>query len=216
MPYLEQRFEEFNRQMFDGRLPKPPIFLSRAKSYLGICQFQKRRKFFGKVELYNFRIRISTYYDLPENEVEDILIHEMIHYYIGVNRLADASAHGPIFRAKMQEINEKFGRHISISHKARDLADQVTKKSSNTPRVVAVVYFCNGKTGIKILPRILQRVTYYYQTVGANPQIDHIELYLSCDAYFYRFPKSSALNVIFQDKSIICEHLADAQPLVLP
>ena len=82
IPYLEKRFEEFNRQMFAGRLPKIPIELSNAKTFLGQCVFQKRRRLLGKVEHYNFRLRISQRFDLSEQELEDTLIHEMIHYYM--------------------------------------------------------------------------------------------------------------------------------------
>ena len=85
VPYIEQKFEVFNRQMFGGKLPKIPVELSDAKTFLGQCVYKKRRKPFGKTELYDFRLRINTRVDLPEREIEDTIIHEMIHYYIGYN-----------------------------------------------------------------------------------------------------------------------------------
>ena len=50
VPYIEKKFEEFNRQMFRGKLPKIPVELSDAKTFLGQCVFKKRRKPFGKTE----------------------------------------------------------------------------------------------------------------------------------------------------------------------
>ena len=105
--YIEKKFEEFNRQMFAGKLPKLPIELSNAKTFLGQCAFKKRLTVFGKVKLYDFRMRISTRFDLTEREIEDTIIHEMIHYYIGVNNLKDTSAHGQLFRQMMNSINER-------------------------------------------------------------------------------------------------------------
>ena len=32
IPYIEQKFEEFNRQMFGGKLPKIPVELSDGKT----------------------------------------------------------------------------------------------------------------------------------------------------------------------------------------
>ena len=55
--------------------------------------------------------------DLPEELVEDTILHEMIHYYIAFNHWSDTSTHGQLFRREMKRINEKGGRHISISYR---------------------------------------------------------------------------------------------------
>ena len=116
--YVERKFAEFNRQMFAGQLPKLPIELSDAKTFLGKCVYRKRVKPNGKTENYDFRLRINTRIDLPEHEVEDTIIHEMIHYFIGWKQLEDTSSHGTIFRHIMNSINEKYGRHIRPSTNA--------------------------------------------------------------------------------------------------
>lgn len=117
LPFLEKRFETFNDAYFGGALPPVPLKLGRAVRSLGSCTYKKRRKWFGGIEYSDFRIRISTAFDLPEPEWEDVLLHEMIHYEILVNQRRDTSAHGRLFRARMREINERFGRHIVISHR---------------------------------------------------------------------------------------------------
>ena len=40
VPYIEQKFEEFNRQMFGGKLPKFSVELSDAKTFLGQCVYK--------------------------------------------------------------------------------------------------------------------------------------------------------------------------------
>lgn len=209
IPYVEKKFNEFNRLCFNGTLPRIPIELSDAKTFLGMCVYKKRRTILGKTELYDFRLRINTRYDLPEQELEDTIIHEMIHYYIGVNKLEDASAHGPVFRQIMNAINTRYGRHIRISH--RNATAEPDKR--RRWHVVAVVTFKDGRTGIKVLPRIIQRINYYRQMVSRSPEVDHIDVYATTDIFFNRYPNSTALRVYFVDKSELMQHLADAQKL---
>ena len=115
--FLEKRFETFNDAYFGGALPPVPLKLSRAVRSLGACTYKKRRKLLGGYKYYDFRIRVSTKYDLPESELEDVLLHEMIHYEILVNQWRDTSAHGRLFRARMKEFNERYGRHIVVSYR---------------------------------------------------------------------------------------------------
>lgn len=213
VPYIEKKFEEFNRLMFSGKLPKIPVELSDAKTFLGQCVFKKRRKPFGKTELYDFRLRINTRVDLPEREIEDTIIHEMIHYYIGYNHLEDASAHGPLFLSIMNEINRKFGRNLTVSYKStKEQREQLKDKRSHY-RVIAVVNFHDGRTGIKVLPRVLRSILYYYNNVLANKDISSIQLYMSNNVFFNRYPNSSALKVHFLEADEINKQLAGAEKM---
>ena len=213
VPYIEKKFEEFNRQMFGGKLSKIPVELSDAKTCLGQCVFKKRRKPIGKTELYDFRLRINTRVDLPEREIEDTIIHEMIHYYIGYNKLEDASAHGPLFLSIMNEINRKFGRNLTVSHKStKEQREQLQDKRSHY-HVIAVVNFHDGRTGIKVLPRVLRSILYYYNNVLANKEISSIQLYMSNNVFFNRYPNSSALKVHFLEADEINKQLAGAEKM---
>ena len=213
IPYIEKKFEEFNRQMFGGRLPKIPMELSDAKTFLGQCVYKKRRKASGKTELFDFRLRINSRADLPEREVEDTIIHEMIHYYIGYNRLEDASAHGPLFHSIMNEINRKFGRNLTVSHRStKEQREQLQDKRSHY-HVIAVVRFHDGRTGIKVLPRVARSILYYYNNVLPNKDIASIQLYMSDNVFFNRYPNSSALKVHFLEADEIDKQLEGAEKM---
>ena len=213
VPYIEKKFEEFNRQIFGGKLPKIPVELSDAKTFLGQCVYKKRRKPFGKAELYDFRLRINARVDLPEQELEDTIIHEMIHYYIGYNKLEDASAHGPLFLGIMNEINRKFGRNLTVSHKStQEQREQLQDKRSRY-HVIAVVSFRDGRTGIKVLPRVVKSILYYYNNVLANREIVSIQLYMSNNMFFNRYPNSSALKVHFLEADEIGRQLEGAEKM---
>ena len=127
--YVKERYAHFNEVCFEGTLPEVPIVLTKAKTFLGKLEYQSVKGLFGRVvSIGEFRIKISTLYDLPEAELEDVIIHEMIHLYIASHRIKDSSSHGKVFREMMTGINNQHGRHITVSHpRAKALAEQVGK-----------------------------------------------------------------------------------------
>ena len=142
-------------------------------------------------------LRFSTSFDLPENELEDVIIHEMIHYRIAYNCMRDTSSHGQMFKSMMQEINREHGRNIAIRHRMVESGGSqiVDTRKRLSRHVVAVVKFKDGRTGIKVLPRIVQRISNYYNKVGAASHVESVDLYFSLDPYFDLYPNSSALKV---------------------
>ena len=214
IPYLEQKFEEFNQQIFAGELPKLPIELTDAKTFIGKCVYRRRRKWYGKVVRYDFRLRFNTRIDLPEQEMEDTIIHEMIHYYIGYKQLNDTSAHGPLFRKMMSEINEKYGRYISVSHRssAAQMEQAIDKKARL--RFVAVITFSDGQKGLKVLPRVLLSILRYYKALDNARDVASVELFMSRNPFFNRFPCSGALRVHYLENKEIEEQLKDAERIV--
>ena len=157
-----------------------------------------------------------TYYFymyLAEAEVEDIIIHEMIHYYIAYNKIADTSAHGRVFRELMNGINERFGRHVRISHKPTPEQKEQLYDTKQRWRVVALVTFKDGRTGIKVLPRMASKVQHYYQVVSRESSIASVELYITSHPFFNRYPSSSALRVHYIDKAEAERHLEGAEKL---
>lgn len=213
IPYIESKFDEFNSLIFDGRLPRLPIRLSKARTFLGACTFKKRRTMFGKIVCYDFVLRISTCFDLTERELEDIIIHEMIHYHICINRLEDTSVHGRLFRQMMGDINKKYGRNISISHRSTAVRQDGAASGRICWHVVAVLSFHDGRTGIKVLPHISRGILKYCKGVSGVREVRSVDLYMSDDVFFSRFPRSSALRVHYLDAADITGHLADAKKI---
>ena len=246
LPFLQQKFDELNTLIFAGRLPHVPLLLGNANSYLGQCLSTKERRQGGKVVHTNFRLRFSQRHDLTPQEWEDVLIHEMIHLCIGVNTWQDRSPHGPLFRRMMDDINQRFGRHVAISHRQMPTQhaqsgapqngtpqpDQGSVPTASTrqpsgshndqadgpaprPRyhVVALVRMTDGRTGLKVLPRIEQRILHYYQGAMRSKGVASVTLYMVCDPYFEQFPNSSVLRVHFLPEAEILPHLQQAEML---
>ena len=211
IPFLEKRFETFNHDFFSDSLAPVPIKLSRAVRSLGACTYKKRRRLFRKEEYGDFCIRISTRYDLPEAELEDILLHEMIHYEILSRQLHDTSAHGRLFRARMQELNKRYGRHITVSHRLTTEQQEASAGRKTVWRVVAKVRMKDGRTGVKVLPRIEERILAYRRGLLQSGDVLSVDFYWSDDPWFARFPKSAALNVFFPKDGDVASRFSDAQ-----
>lgn len=211
--YVERKFREFNRQMFGGRLPELPIRLTDVGGALGKCCFMAHRLADGRMEYSNFSLEINTRIDLPENVVEDVIIHEMIHYFIGYHNLNDTSSHGEVFKSLMHSINTTHGRKISISHKLTADEREQAVSTKRVWHVIAAVYLKSGKTGVKVLPRTVNKVLDYYNHIGGLRDIDRIELYLHDNPFFNRFPTSGAFRIHPLDSNILEENLVGARKL---
>lgn len=193
IPYIQHKFDDFNRQYFGNQLPPIPIKLSNAKTFLGKVCFRKERKLLSrKWHYFDFVLRINTRIDLPEDVVEDIILHEMIHYHIVVNQLQDTSTHGRLFRAEMARLNAE-GRHIRISHRLTPEQVQQAQGKRKT-RVVCVVYFKDGKVGVKVVPKQVPHILRFHRAALAHFSIDHLCWYLSDSPFFAQYPSSSALR----------------------
>ena len=215
IPYVEKKFGEFNRLIFDGKLPMLPIELTNAKTYIGACVYKRRRGLFGQIKLYDFKLRISTRFDLAENVIEDTIIHEMIHYYISINNIKDTSTHGKVFRQIMNSVNERFGRNITISHKATDEEKEQLCGTKRRWHVVAVVSLDNGRTGVKVLPRVMPKIIDFCRQLSMVKPVKSYKLYLTDEPFFNRYPTSTALRIIYVEKELLDKHLASAEQLVI-
>lgn len=180
LPFLKEKFAEYNAAIFGGRLPEPAITLCDASSFVG----QYRRQ--GDIHA----LRFSTSFDLPVRELEDTVIHEMIHYFISWNGLHDRTAHGPLFKALMQSVNEAHGRAVTISRRSSPGEISAAREAVKKWHVIAILHFTSGALGVKVLPRVAGRVIEYYRTITAASNIRSVDLYLHNAPFFNRFPTS--------------------------
>ena len=194
LDYIQARFDEYNARFFGGTLPPVPVKLSHAKGFLGKLTFVRRKQgLFRGYRNEDFALRINTRIDLPEELIQDTILHEMIHYYIAVNQLRDTSTHGQLFRREMLRINGDGGRHITISHRLTD--SQRAQAVVHKTRTIAVVRFSDGKTGVKVVPDQPHRIAAWHKTAMRRFPVSSINWYHSDDDYFAQFPSSWALRI---------------------
>jgi len=192
--YIQSRFDEYNARFFGGQLPPVPIRLSHAKGFLGKLTFTRRKQgLFRGYKNEDFVLCINVRIDLPEELIQDTILHEMIHYFIAVNQLKDTSTHGQLFRREMARINAEGHRHITISHRLTD--DQRSQAVIHKTRAFALVHFSDGKIGIKVVPNTPEHIRYWDKTAKRRFPVSSIEWFLSSDDYFARFPSSVAMKI---------------------
>jgi len=199
--YIRTRFDAYNAQFFGGQLPPLPIRLSHAKGFLGkVCFTRRRQGLFGKYRNTDFVLRINVRIDLPQEVVDDTILHEMIHYYIAVNQWTDSSTHGQLFRREMTRINSEGNRHISISHRLNDAErhQAVVHKG----RVVAVVRFEDGKTGVKVVPKQIRHILAWDRQARRHFPIQSIDWYYTDDEHFSKYPSSMALRIYLENEPL--------------
>ncbi len=208
--YVEQKFREYNAAIFGGVLSVPPIRISNARTFLGQVRYKRRRKLFGKEEKYDFTLCISRRYDLPQNQLDDVIIHEMIHYYIDTRRMSDTSAHGRVFRSMMDGINRKFNRNIAVSARHAQPSEADGKAQSRLTLFCAVS-LADGKTGVAAVART--RIFEMWDCFAKSPDVAAAKWYASHDPFFAKFPKYRSPKVSIVPKEELDAHLENAIPL---
>ena len=184
VPFIQDTFDRFNALCFDSSLPAVEIVLTRAGSFLGKMEYKSRRDFFGIITShYDFRMKISTGFDLPQDELEDVVIHEMIHYYIAFRNIRDTSAHGEAFRRMMDIINRKYGRHIRVRHQGASACGAGERENA-----VCVSTFADGKKGVTVCS--YAKISELYRLLPKYYRIEKMEWYRSRDTFFNRFPRA--------------------------
>lgn len=150
LEFLENRFARFNYDIFNNQLPRPLMHISSARSFMGQFKVEKNAASprNGKE---SYHLTLSNRYDLEEPILEDIVIHEMIHFLIHYRKIKDSTSHGPQFIKLMNEINRKFKRHITVSH-------HCSKKEleSDSNKTHSIVCLCTMTDGRRLVCRVSQ------------------------------------------------------------
>lgn len=104
-------FDECNMNYFEGKLLFPQFDLLHSYRTCGYFQYTTGGWFDKTV--YNPIIFITDYYDFTESQFVDIMVHEMIHYYLAYCGKDRRCRHGKQFKKMAERLNKQFGLHIT-------------------------------------------------------------------------------------------------------
>ena len=193
---MEEWFKRFDQEYFGGKLPLPELALTRAKTRLGQLAF-KRASRWGRTKLYDFKLSMSTYYDMTEQQAKSVLLHEMIHYIIGYTGLKDTSPHGVVFRGMMDNLNRKYGWDIRVmtSTKGWKVSEQVAeKKKAKGPQtyLMLAIELKDGKFYLsRVNPGFVRRIEKQLPMVR---ELRSHRWYTTQESYFEDYPQVRSLR----------------------
>lgn len=182
---LRTWFDEFNREYFSSSLPEPRFVTGNARTQLGAMAY-KWKSCMGRKRYYDYTIRISNYYDFDEKQFKNVLLHEMIHYYIVVKGINDTSSHGVVFRRIMNRMNA-CGWNISVRTDTKDCTVAGRKGTGNETLLVMAVVTYTGKHLLSVVnPAYARRID---KIMKLSREVKSYAFYTSCDSFFSSFPK---------------------------
>ncbi len=192
--YLREQFNVFNKLYFNSELPEPRLVVSNSRSRLG--QFETSASLFKRR---TFCIRVSDYFDVEEREYQNVLLHEMIHYYIAFKKIRDTSSHGREFRRMMHWLNEEHGWHISVSTRTKDWPVADRNKKVKT-RYVMALQTVDFRYFLSVVHH--DYVRYVDKLAKQSVFVQSHEWFVSQDEYFADFPQTRSLRGRRVDKDV--------------
>lgn len=194
--WMEEWFKRFDQEYFGGKLPLPELSLTRAKTRLGQLAF-KRASRWGRTKLYDFKLSMSTYYDMTEQQAKSVLLHEMIHYIIGYTGLKDTAPHGVVFRGMMDNLNRKYGWDIRVmtSTNGWKVSERVAeKKKAKGPQtyLMLAIELKDGKFYLsRVNPGFARRIEKQLPMVR---ELRSHRWYTTQESYFEDYPQVRSLR----------------------
>lgn len=122
-------FIDYNNAYFDNILPIPNFKIRHSVKILGYFSYIYDE--FGPIET----IEISDFYAYTPNQLRDIMVHEMIHYYLYYIGEDVKLKHGKAFKKKARQLNKMYGLHVTPT------IDLTTYKPRNDAPFLKRIYF---------------------------------------------------------------------------
>lgn len=189
--YLKTQFDEFNRAYFGSTLPEPKLCVNNSRTMLGQFRCKRQRRPLSRRTTYtDLTIKVSRYYDMPEREYQNVLLHEMIHMYIAVKGLKDTSPHGVVFREIKDRLNSMYGWTVTVSGRNRQwpVAEANRKRLYN----VLTLETTDGRTFVSVVnPAYIDSVN---SMATMSPMVKSHRWHTSSDEYFASFPLTRSLR----------------------
>ncbi len=206
--FVNEAFKRFNREIFEETLPVPRFRMTHARTFRGkLCYRVVNSR--GRRRAEDFEMRISLDFDLPQEEWEDVVIHEMIHLHIAHHDIKDSSSHGPKFRAMMADINRRHGRRICVT--ARSTKEELDKDKRVRGHYLCIVRFNDGRIGVA--PVAKSRIFELWDSFSAWPEVSGVSWIGTVDTWFNRFPRVMKTKVYITSRDELLQHLKGAMRL---
>lgn len=174
--YLTNQFKKYNALYFNGILPLPNFIVTNTKHTLGQYRYRKN-------EVFKHTICVTNYYDIDDKKIDNILIHEMIHYYLRFTNNRDTTAHGTQFKMQCARINQ-YGWNLSRCTSIIDWKPKVTPKKVNKTYHICI-YQYSGKSNF--IFRYTETKRNMYENWIKKRNVKY-RFFTSNNSFFEKFP----------------------------
>lgn len=106
-------FHRCNMDYFGGKLIFPRFRLLHSFRTCGYFQYINSGWFDKTTN--DPVIMITDYYDFTPKQFDDIMVHEMIHYYLAWYGIDRRCKHGKEFKKMAAELNQKYHLNITVT-----------------------------------------------------------------------------------------------------
>jgi len=151
----------------------------------------KRKTAWGRTTRSDYAIHISNYYEQTEQEVQNVLLHEMIHYYIAYKALKDTSPHGTLFKGMMNELNCKYGWNITISIAAKTVKAVLNDRKPRQYLILDIRLKTNKRILSVVNPKYAPKLN---SKLNMIRELAEYSWYTSENHYFRDFPQVRSLR----------------------
>lgn len=106
--HLRCAFRDYNNCYFGGVLPMPEFEITDSFKFFGYFH----SNIYNNTTV-NPLIQISGNWEYSESQFRDILVHEMIHYYLAYTGRDIVGSHGTEFMSMAYRLNHDYGLNIT-------------------------------------------------------------------------------------------------------
>lgn len=103
-------FDYCNQEFFKNELPVPGLDVIHSYKY---CAYFNADREWYEEDISNPIIYISDYWQFPKKTVINLMCHEMIHYYLALNRIDVKCTHGKEFTKMARKLNKQYKLHVT-------------------------------------------------------------------------------------------------------
>ena len=100
----------YNKDYFNGTLAIPKVKVNNSYKHIGRFYYSYNRE----SRTMEPTIEMSRCYDFTDDQFQDILVHEMIHYYLAYYGIDRKVKHGQDFLNMANFLNQNYGLNIVV------------------------------------------------------------------------------------------------------
>ncbi len=139
LKHLNDKYVEFNKSLFDNKLPRIPIQWANLK-HAGALVSYKVINHGGKKYYYDgsMVMKISSKYKRTKEQLEPLLLHEMIHVYEVIIERDVTSNHGAFFLKMRRVLSAISGIDIPLTDNTSGL--ELSNKEIKPLALLAIIF----------------------------------------------------------------------------